>query len=74
MLANILPADPHLSASAPPPDLGMGSTVQNSTFSEHGHVAYQTECNQECSSMLANILPADPPDLLNGVKRSNFNF
>ena len=24
--------------------------------------------------MLANILPADPPDLLNGVKRSNFNF
>ena len=39
----------------------MGSKGQNSTFSEHGHVAYQIEENHECSNMVANILPADPP-------------
>ena len=53
----ILPADPY-----PPhtPTLGMGSASQNSTFSEHGHVAYQNKENHECSNMVANILPADP--------------
>ena len=30
---------------------------------EHGHVAYQIKGNQECSNMVANILPADPPPL-----------
>ena len=39
----------------------MGSVGQNSTFSEHGHVAYQIKENHECSNMVANILPADPP-------------
>ena len=39
----------------------MGSKDQNSTFSEHGHVAYQIKDNHECSNMVANILPADPP-------------
>ena len=34
MVANILPADPSLT-------LGMGSIGRISTFSEHGHVAYQ---------------------------------
>ena len=33
---------------------------QNSTFSEHGHVAYQIKGNHECSSMVANILVVDP--------------
>ena len=34
---------------------------QNSTFPEHGRVAYQINGNHECSNMVANILPADPP-------------
>ena len=35
---------------------------QISTFSEHGHVAYQITCkwNHGCSNMVANILPNDP--------------
>ena len=41
--------------------LGMGLVGQNSTFSEHGHVAYQIKQNHECSNMVANILSADPP-------------
>ena len=36
MVANILPPDPQ-----PPPDPWEGYTGQNSTFSDHGHVAYQ---------------------------------
>ena len=43
----------------PPQTLGRGSTGQNSAFSEYGHVAYQIKDNQECSNMVANILPAD---------------
>ena len=41
----------------------MGSKGQNSTFSEHGHVAYQIKGNQVCSNMVANILIVDllPP-------------
>ena len=38
----------------------MGSIGQNSTISEHGHVAYQIKENHECSYRVANILPADP--------------
>ena len=34
---------------------------QNSTFSEHIHIAYQIKLNSERSNMVANILPADPP-------------
>ena len=37
----------------------MGSKVQNSTFSEHGHVAYQIKENHECSNMVPTILLAD---------------
>ena len=49
-------------ACRPPPPLtmGLGSKGQNSTFSEHGHVAYQIKGNNECSNMVSNILPADP--------------
>ena len=43
-----------------PPTLSMRSVGQNSTFSEHGHVAYLIKENQECSIMVANILPTDP--------------
>ena len=46
--------------------LGMGSEGQNITFSEHGHVAYQIKEDQECSNMVASILPADPPPRLWG--------
>ena len=42
------------------PTLGMGSVVQNSTFLEHGYVAYQIKENQECTNIVANILPTDP--------------
>ena len=55
MVVNILPADP-----PPPSILGMGSVGQNSTFSEKGNVAYQIKENQECSKIVANILPVDP--------------
>ena len=45
MVVNILPADP-------PWTLGW---CQNSTFSEHAHVAYQIKWNHECSNMVAHI-------------------
>ena len=40
----------------------MGPIGQTSTFSEHGHVAYQIKENRECSNVIATILPADTPD------------
>ena len=40
-----------------------GAYCQNSTFSEHGHVANQIKWNHECSN-IANIFPADPPPTL----------
>ena len=55
----------------------MGSKRQNSTFSEHDHVAYHIKEKHECSNMVANILPAEPsspPSPDPGVKRSKFNF
>ena len=39
----------------------MRSVGQNSTFPEYVNVAYQINENQECSNMVANILPADLP-------------
>ena len=50
-----------------PYPLTMGSMGQNSTFSEHGHVAYQIKDNHECSNMVANILPTDPPNTTLGM-------
>ena len=65
-------------APPPPPTLGVGSKVRNSTFSEHGQVAYQIKGNHECSVMVANILPTDPhphhPDPGVEVKKYKFNF
>ena len=47
---------------SPPGDLGVGSKDHNSTFSEHGQVAYQIKKkNIGCSNMVANILPTYPP-------------
>ena len=46
---------------------------QNAIFSEHGHVAYQIKGNQECSTMVANILTTDPPRPL-GSKGQNSIF
>ena len=57
-------ADRPLSTPYP---LTMGSKGQNSTFSEHGHVAYQIKDNYECSNMVANILPKDPPNTTLGM-------
>ena len=34
----------------------MGSIGQNSTFSQHGHVAYEIKENHKCSDMVANIV------------------
>ena len=42
MVANVCPQIP-----PPPQTLVMGSIGQNSTFSEHGHVAYQINGNHE---------------------------
>ena len=53
MVANILPTDN--------PTLGMGSVGQNSTFSEHGHVAYQTEGNQEMQQHGSKYFARKPP-------------
>ena len=52
----------------------MGLKGQNSTFSKHGHVAYQIERNQKCSTMVAYILPADPLDPAGGVNKSQLSF
>ena len=47
-------------AHRPPPPLTLGSKGRNSTFSGHGHVAYQIKRNHECRNMVANTFPADP--------------
>ena len=47
MVVNILPADPS-------PFPGVGSKGQNSTFSDHGHVAYQIIWNHESNNMFGN--------------------
>ena len=56
MVANILPTNPL------PPPLDPGNVVNrsNSTFSEHGHVAYQIKGNHEMQQHGTNILPAHP--------------
>ena len=43
--------------TSPPHDPGVG--VIRSKYSEHGHVAYHIRENQECSSMVTNILLTD---------------
>ena len=71
--SNILPTEPR---SPPSPD--PGSKGQNSTFQEHGQIAYQIIQNYECGKVVAYILPADPllPPLDPGgwVKMSKLTF
>ena len=58
-------------------NLVVGVKRSKFNFSEHGHVAYQIKENRECSNIVANILPADPPpypDPGDVVNRSKFNF
>ena len=50
------PRDTHILIQTP---TTLGSKGQNSTFLEHGHVAYQIKGNHECS-MVENILTANP--------------
>ena len=45
----------------PPPPPTLEVKRLNSTFSEHGHIAYKIKGNHECSNMVANILPVAPP-------------
>ena len=60
MVANILPVG---SPPPPPPPLllGVGSKGQNSTFSEHSHVAFRVKWNRKCSNMQAHILSLHTP-------------
>ena len=68
--STFLPADPlssHLT-------LGNGVNRSKSTFSEHGHIAYQIKEHQECSIMVAIFFAHRPlPDPAVGVKRSFFS-
>ena len=73
-ISNVIFDGRSLSVPPPPPDLGMGSKVQNSTFSEHGHVAYQIKENHECSNMVPNILLEDTLTLRMGQKGQNLPF
>ena len=61
MVANILLADM------------MGSMCQNSTFLEHGHVAYQFKVNHVMQQHGSKKLPTEPypppPDPGDGVSR-----
>ena len=58
----------------------VGSKGQKSTFSEHSHVAYHMQWNDECSNMAANILPfcqqppTPTPDPGVGSKGQNNDF
>ena len=62
---NILPAYP------PPPHpqtLGMGSIGQKSTFSEHGHVAYQIKGNYKMQQHGRKIFACRPTPLTLGLE------
>ena len=43
-----------------PPPCDLREWVSNTTFSEHGHVAYENKENHECSDLVAIILPLTP--------------
>ena len=48
MVTHILHAYPHLT----PLTLRLGPKGQTSTFSEHGHIAFQIKRNHKCSNMV----------------------
>ena len=49
------------------PLVDLAGGVENSTFSEHGHVAYQIKGNHKWSNMVANIWPTDPSPALGSI-------
>ena len=68
-----LPADP------PPPTVEMGSIDKMSTFSEHGHIAYQIKWDHEIQQHGSKLFwphtspsPYDPRGV--GSKGQNSNF
>ena len=61
------PTQPH------PLTLVVGSKGQNSTFSEHGHVAYQIKWNPEYSAALLQIFWPQTIPLLDPVYQSQWN-
>ena len=73
-------ASKYFARKAPPPTLGslMGSIGQNSTFSEHGHVAYQIKGNHEMQQHGSKYFARRPsphqPTTLGDGKKSKFNF
>ena len=52
-----------------PPTLGVGRKGQNTTFSEHGHIAYQIKWKHECSNILTQTF-----DPWGGVKGQTIFF
>ena len=52
---------PQTSPLIPTPDPAVGPIGQKSTFSEHGHVAYQIKWNHECSNMVVHIFSSADP-------------
>ena len=73
IVANILAAD----IPSPPPPPEDYSIGQKSSFTEHGHVAYQIK-ESRMQQLAAHILPADPtkppsPDTGDGVKIQLFS-
>ena len=46
----------------PPPTVGVWSICKNSTFSKHGHIAYQNKWNHECINMSQIFYPQTTPN------------
>ena len=55
-------------ANPPVPWGRVESKGQNSTFSEHGHVAYHIKWNHECSNTQAHIMSIHTPSVGSFVK------
>ena len=47
--------------------------MQNSTFSEYGHLLYQIKGNDACSNMVTNILPLNTHFLILGLEPKGQN-
>ena len=73
MAANILHGNPKPHPPPHPHPRG-GVSRSNSTFSKHGHAAYQIKENQECNNMVANIISCRSPHPSDRVSRSKFIF
>ena len=71
MAANIVTAAPHTHTHKHTPWV---SKDQNSTFSEHVHIAYQIKGTHVYSNKLANIFPTEPPPTVPGGRYVKINF